>query len=46
MEAIIEAIITAFRMLVDTKLFEIPLLVWFLLPVVIGIVLKFINGKK
>lgn len=46
MDAIIEAIITAFRILVDTKLFEIPLLVWFLLPIVIGVALKFINGKK
>lgn len=46
MDAIIQAFITVFNILLDAKIFEIPLLVWFLLPAVIVIVLKFINGKK
>lgn len=46
MDAIIEMVITAFNLLIDAKIFEIPVLVWLLIPPVIGVALKFINGKK
>ena len=46
MDAIIQAFVTVFNILIDCKVFEIPVLIWFLIPAVITLVLKFINGKK
>lgn len=46
MDSLIQAFITAFNMITDIKLFEIPVLVWLLLPAIITLALKFINGKK
>lgn len=46
MDAIIQSIVTVFNLLIDAKVFEIPILVWFLIPPVIGVALKFISGKK
>lgn len=46
MDSIIQAFITAFNMITDIELFEIPVLVWLLLPAIITLALKFINGKK
>lgn len=46
MDILINAFIAAFNMITDIKLFEIPVLVWLLLPAIITLALKFINGKK
>ncbi len=46
MDSIVQVFITAFNMITDIKLFEIPVLVWLLLPSIILLALKFINGKK
>lgn len=46
MDSVIQAFITAFNMITDIKLFEIPVLVWLILPSIIALILKFINGKK
>lgn len=46
MDSIVQAFITVFSMLTDIQLFGVPVLVWFILPAVIALALKFINGKK
>lgn len=46
METVVEMFITAFNMITDIDIFGIPVLVWLLLPAIITLVLKFINGKK
>lgn len=35
-----------FGFLVSNELFEIPILVWLILPSVIALIVKFIQGKK
>lgn len=46
MDSVIQTFITAFSMITDIQLFGIPVLVWLLLPAIITLALKFINGKK
>lgn len=46
MEAVTNLLITMFKLLTDNGILGIPLLVWFLLPAVFGLVFKFIQGKK
>lgn len=46
MQIIINVFTTVFGFLTDNSIFEIPLLVWLILPAVISIAVKFIQGKK
>lgn len=46
METVVEMFITTFNLITDIKIFNIPVLVWLLLPAIITLALKFINGKK
>lgn len=46
MNAITDLLITMFKLLTDNGILGIPLLVWFLLPPVFGLIFKFIQGKK
>lgn len=38
--------VTMFNLLLDTTIFGVPLLVWFIIPTLIGIFLNFIKEKK
>ena len=46
MEAIVNVFVTLFGLLTSSTVLGMPVLVWLLLPAVIGLVLKFIQGKK
>lgn len=46
MNSITNMIISLFKLLTDNSVLGMPLLVWFLLPAVFGLVFKFIQGKK
>lgn len=46
MDVVISVFTTLFGLLTDNTIFNIPLLVWFLLPAVIILAVKFIQGKK
>lgn len=46
MNSLVQFFITVFKILTDYTVFEIPLLVWLILPAIISIVVKFIQGKK
>lgn len=46
MNSIINLFSTLFNLLLETSVFEIPVLIWLVLPAVIAIVIKFIQGKK
>lgn len=46
MDVIIDLLISGFNLLFDNTLFDIPYGVWFLIPTLIIIAIKFIKGKK
>lgn len=46
MEAIVNVFIALFKILVDTTVLGMPVLVWLILPAVILFALKFIQGVK
>lgn len=46
MDSVIQAFITAFNIITDIQIFGVPVLIWLLLPGIITLALKFINGKK
>lgn len=46
MDSLVDNFIAAFNMINDIKLFNIPVLVWLILPAIITVALKFIQGKK
>lgn len=46
MNIVIDIFTAVFGFLTDNSIFEVPLLVWFILPAVITIAVKFIQGKK
>ncbi len=46
MESIINIFVSSFNLFVDNEIFGMPLIVWFLLPMVFGMIFKFIKGKK
>lgn len=46
MDIIVNIFTSIFGFLTDFSLLDIPLLVWLILPAVIGIIVKFIQGRK
>lgn len=46
MDFIATLISSLFNFLLEQQLFNIPLLVWFIIPVVLGFVISFLKGKK
>lgn len=46
MSDLVDLLIDLLMLLVDNKIFNVPLLVWLILPAVIALVIKFIQGKK
>ena len=46
LDNLIDLFVSLFNLLLDTKFLSIPLLVWFILPFVIGLIFNFIGGKK
>lgn len=46
MEFIVSAINNLFKILIDCDILGMPLLVWFLIPVVLSLIISFLKGKK
>lgn len=46
MDFIVSAVSNSFKILIDTEILGMPLLVWFIIPVVLGLIISFIRGKK
>ena len=46
MEFIVSAINNLFRILIDCDILGMPLLVWFIIPVLLGLIISFLKGKK
>ncbi len=46
MDTLVNLFSTVFNLLLETTIFEIPILIWLILPAIITIVVKFIQGKK
>lgn len=46
MQAVVNLFISVFQMLFETEIFELPLLVWFLIPVLISVLLHMIKSGK
>lgn len=46
MEVFIDLFITIFDLITENSFLGIPVLVWFILPAVIGVIVKFIQGKR
>lgn len=46
MNIIVNIFTSVFGFLTNNSIFEVPLLVWLILPAVITIAVKFIQGKK
>lgn len=46
MESIVNMFVTVFGLLFENKVFNIPVLIWLMLPAVVGICIKFIEGRK
>ena len=46
MNSIIDSLVSIFNWLYNTNLYNVPLLVWLTIPLVVGIILKFLNGQK
>lgn len=46
MNDVIDVVISIFNWLYNTEIFNVPLLVLFTIPLVVGIIFKFMTGKK
>lgn len=46
MDFLTDLIVSLFNFLNTTQLLGIPLLVWFIIPLVLGFVITFLKGKK
>lgn len=45
MNSAVDIIISLFNMLLNIQIFNVPLLAWAFIPVIVGIVFSFINKK-
>lgn len=46
MDFMINLFTTLFGLLTNNKVFNIPILVWFLIALLLGLIINFIKGKK
>lgn len=46
METVVDILSNFFGILLDTQILGMPLLVWAIIPVVLGLVISFLKGKK
>ncbi len=46
MESIVDLFVSAFNLFVDNQIFGMPLIVWFILPMVFTAIFNFVKGKK
>lgn len=46
METVVDILSNFFGILLDTQILGMPLLVWTIIPVVLGLVISFLKGKK
>lgn len=46
MEFVVSAINNLFMILINCDILGMPLLVWFIIPVVLSLIISFLKGKK
>lgn len=46
METVVDILSNLFGILLDTQILGMPILVWAIIPVVLGLVISFLKGKK
>ena len=46
MEFIVTALNNIFKILIDCDILGMPLLVWFIIPVILSLIISFLKGKK
>lgn len=46
MDTVVNSIVSFFSILTDKSVFGMPLIVWFLIPLILGLVVNFLKGKK
>ena len=46
MQTVIDVLISLFSILISTQLFGMPLIVWLLIPLLLGLIINFLKGKK
>lgn len=46
MQTVVDILSNFFGILLDTQILGMPLLVWAIIPVVLGLVISFLKGKK
>ena len=46
METVVDILSNLFDILFDTQILGMPILVWAIIPVVLGLVISFLKGKK
>lgn len=46
MQTVVDILSNLFGILFDTQILGMPILVWAIIPVVLGLVISFLKGKK
>ena len=46
MQTVIEVLTSLFSILTSTQLLGMPLIVWLLIPLLLGLIINFLKGKK
>lgn len=46
MDTVVNSAVSFFSILTDKSVFGMPLLVWLIIPLVLGLVVNFLKGKK
>ncbi len=46
METIVSIFTSLFSILTDNKIVGVPILVWFIIALVLGLIIQYIKGKK
>ena len=46
MDFIVSVLSNSFKILIDAEILGMPLLVWAIIPVVLGLIISFVRGKK
>ena len=46
MESVVNMIVSFFEILTGKSIYGMPLIVWLLIPLILGLVVNFLKGKK
>lgn len=46
MDVLVNFFVSVFKLITDNSILGMPIFVWLVLPALIGIILKFIQGKR